>query len=269
MRASASSQLQLLEHGVVGRALGVARRVLLRVHRGHEDLLLVVGQAGGHVRQSEEDRVADDVEQRGGNQARPLPDHLAVLAATAVAPVLYRVVVGLADGELLKAVPLYPAVLVGTPELRPDLRREPVEQVEDGRGVAAEERPGEAEGLAAHVGEDAGGDALGAPSTLELMDLVADQQVEEALHPVLDVVGQRVAGRPGPVGLPEGSAAAGAGVLPAVQVGVRQRHAVLVHDLRRAVGAAGDAEGLPRLLVPYEPAPGDVAHRCITAGIQR
>ena len=88
------------------------------------------------------------------------------------------------------------------------------------------------------------------------MHLVADQQVEEPLHPVLDVVGQRIAGRAGPVGLPEGRAAAGAGVLAAVQVGVRQRHAVLVHDLRRAVGAAGDAEGLPRLLLPYEPAPG-------------
>ena len=196
------------------------------------------------------------MEQRGGNEARPLPDHLAVAAATAVAPVLHRVVVGLADGDLLEAVPLNPAVLVGTPELRPDLRREAVEQVEDGRGVAAEERPGEAEGLAAHVGEDARGDALGAPSPLELMHLVADQQVEEPLHPVLDVVGQRIAGRAGPVGLPEGSAAAGAGVLAAVQVGVRQRHAVLVHDLRRAVGAAGDAEGLPRLLLPYEPAPG-------------
>ena len=28
------------------------------------------------------------------------------------------------------------------------------------------------------------------PSPLELVHLVADQQVEEALHPVLDVVGQ-------------------------------------------------------------------------------
>ena len=85
----------------------------------------------------------------------------------------------------------------------------------------AEERPGEAEGLAADVGQDARGDALGAPSPLELVNFVAYQQVEEALHPVLDVVGQRVAGRAGPVGLPQGSAAAGAGVLPAVQVGVR------------------------------------------------
>ena len=84
------------------------------------------------------------------------------------------------------------------------------------------------------------------------MDLVADQQVEEALHPVLHVVRQRVAGGVGLVGLPQGAAAAGAGVLAAVQVGVRERHAVLVHDLRRAVGAAGDAEGLPRLLVPPE-----------------
>ena len=101
------------------------------------------------------------------------------------------------------------------------------------------------------------------------MDLITDQQVEEALHPVLHVVGQRVAGRAGLVGLPEGRAAAGAGVLAAAQVGVRQGHAVLVHDLRRAVGAAGDPERLARLLVPKEPAPGHVAQRCITAGIQR
>ena len=193
------------------------------------------------------------MEQGAGHEARPLPDHLAVLAAAAVAPVLHRVVVGLADGDLLEAVPLYPAVLVGAPELRPDLRREPVEKVEDGRGVAAQKGPCQAEGLAAHVCEDARGDALGASAPLELVNFVAYQQVEEALHPVLDVVGQWVAGWPGPVGLPQGGAAAGADMLPAVQVGVRQRHAVLVHDLRRAVGAAGDPEGLPRLLVPQEP----------------
>ena len=141
-------------------------------------------------------------------------------------------------------------MLVRPPELRPDLRGEPVEEVEDGRGVAAEEGPGQGEGLAANVGEDAGGDALGASSPLELMHLIAYEQVEEALHPVLHVVGQRIAGRAGPVGLPEGGAAVGAGVLPAVQVGVGEGHAVLVDDLRRAVGAAGDPEGLPRLLVP-------------------
>ena len=238
---------------VVGRALGVARRVLLLVHRGHEDLLLVVRQAGGNVRQSEEDGVPYDVEQGAGNETRPLPGDLAVAAPPAVAPVLHRVVVGLADGDLLEAVPLYPAVLVGAPELRPDLRREPVEQVEDGRGVPAEQRAGQAEGLAAHVCKDARSDALGRAAPLELMDLVTDKQVEEALHPVLDVIGQRVAGRAGPVGLPEGSVADGAGVLAAVQVGVGQGHAVLVHHLRRAVGAAGHPEGLPRLLVPQEP----------------
>ena len=128
--------------------------------------------------------------------------------------------------------------------------------MEDGRGVPSEQGSGQAEGLAANVGEDARGDALGRATSLELMDLVAYQQVEESFHPVLDVVGKRVAGGAGPVRLPEGGAAAGAGVLAAVQVGVRQGHAVLVHDLRRAVRAAGDAEGLPRLLLPYEPAPG-------------
>ena len=65
-----------------------------------------------------------------GHKARPLPHHLAVLAPPAEPPVLHRVVVGLADGVLLEAVPLYPAVLVGGAEVRPDLRAEPVEQVE-------------------------------------------------------------------------------------------------------------------------------------------
>ena len=89
------------------------------------------------------------------------------------------------------------------------------------------------------------------------MDLVSYQQVEEALHPVLDVVRKRVAGRAGPVGLPEGEAAAGAGVLAAVQVLVGEGNAVLVHDLSRAVGAAGNPERLARLLVPKKPALGD------------
>ena len=86
------------------------------------------------------------------------------------------------------------------------------------------------------------------------MDLVTDQQVEEPLHVVLHVVGQRVAGGAGLVRLPEGAAAAGAGVLPAVQVLVGEGNAVLVHDLGGAVGAAGNPERLPRLLVPKEPA---------------
>ena len=86
------------------------------------------------------------------------------------------------------------------------------------------------------------------------MHLVPDQQVEETLHPVLHVVGERVPAGAGGVGLPECRAAVGAAELPPGQVLVRQGHAVLVHDLRGADGAAGDAEGLPRLLVPYEPA---------------
>ena len=259
LRASLESlsqlQPQLLVHRGVGAALGVARRVLLGVHRGEQDLLGVVGQARRHVREPQEHRVADDVEEGGGHEARPLPDHLAELAPPAVAPVLHRVVV-LADGDLLEAVPLYPAVLVGALELRPEVRAEPVEQVEERRAVPSHQRPAEAEGLTAGVGEDAGGDALGGTPPLVLVDLVAYEQVEEALHPMLHVVGQRVAGGAGLVGLPEGRAAAGAGVLAAVQVGVRKGHAVLVHDLRRAAGAAGDPEGLPRLLVPQQPPPG-------------
>ena len=178
--------------------------------------------------------------QSAGHQARPLPGDLAVLAAPAVAPVLHRVVVVLPDGDLLEAVPLYPAVLVRPSELRANLRREPVEQVEDGRGVAAEKGPCQAEGLAAHVCKDAGGDALGAPSPLELVHLVGHEQVEEALHPVLDVVGQRVAGRAGPVRLPEGRAAAGAGVLPAVS---GRRPSVARRPCRRSAPCSRGSRG--------------------------
>ena len=113
---------QFLVHRVVGAALGVARRVLLRVHRGQEDLLVVVRKPRRHVGQPQEHGVADDVEEGRWDEARPLPHHLAELAPLAVAPVLHRVVVGLADGDLLEAVALYPAVLVGAPELCPDLR---------------------------------------------------------------------------------------------------------------------------------------------------
>ena len=120
------------------------------------------------------------MEEGAGHKARPLPDHLAVLAPPAVAPVLHRVVVGLADGVLLEAVPLNPAVLVGASEVRPDLRAEPVEQVKERTRIAAHQRPGQAEGLAADVGEDAGGDALGRAPALVLVHLIPDQQVEEA-----------------------------------------------------------------------------------------
>ena len=109
---------ELLEHLVVGRPLGVAGPVLLRVHAGHQDLLVVVRQARGHVGEAEEHGVPYDVEQRRRHQSRPLPHHLAEAAPPAVAPVLDGVVVGLADGDLLEAVALYPAVLVGPPELR-------------------------------------------------------------------------------------------------------------------------------------------------------
>ena len=94
------------------------------------------------------------------------------------------------------------------------------------------------------------------PLPLYSCTCVPDQQVEETLHPVLHVVGQRVAGGAGPVGLPEGRAAVGAGVLAAVQVLVGEGNAVLVHDLSRAVGAAGHPERLARLLVPNQPPPG-------------
>ena len=212
---------QLVEDVVVGPVLGVPDGVRLGVHGAEELLLLVGGQAGGHVGEPEEHGVAYQVEQRRGREARPLPHHLAVLAASAVPAVLHRVVVGLADGVLLEAVALYPAVLVGAPELRPDGGREPVEQVEQRARIASGQSAGQAEGLAAGVGEDARRDALGRTSPLIFMNLVAYKQVEEAPHPVLHVVGQRVSSRPGGVGLPQRRAAVGAGALPAGQVLVR------------------------------------------------
>ena len=57
-------------------------------------------------------------------------------------------------------------------------------------------------------------------------------------HAFLYLVGERVAFRPEVVGLPEVRATVGADTLAAIQVLVRQGHAVLVHDLgvtRRAV----------------------------------
>ena len=82
---------------------------------------------------------------------------------------------GLADAVLDEAVPVDPAAFLGAPELRPDLRAEPVEQVEERRAVAAHEGAAETEGLAAGVGEDAGGDALCGASALVLVHLVADE----------------------------------------------------------------------------------------------
>ena len=245
---------QFREHLVVGAALGVARRVLFGVHRREHHLFLVGRQPGCHVRQAQEDGVADDVEEGRGHEARPLPDHLAELAAPAVAPVLDGVVIGLSDGVLLEAVAGDPAALLGAPELRPDLGGEPVEEVEERRAVASHQGSGQAEGLAADIGQNTGGDALRRAAPLVLVDLVTDQQVEEAVHPVLNVVRKRVASGTGPVGLPEGRTAVGAGALSAVQVGIRQGDSVLVHDLRGAVGAAWHLERLPGLLVPQQPA---------------
>ena len=112
------------------------------------------------------------------------------------------------------------------------------------------------EGLAAGVGQHPGGDALGGAATLELMHLVRHHQVEEALHPVLHVIGQRVALGAGAVGLPQGGPAQVAVPPLAGEFLVGERHPVLVHDLGVAGGAAGHLEGLAGLLVPHQPAPG-------------
>ena len=129
-----------------------------------------------------------------------------------------------------------------------------MEEVEERARVSAHERAREAEGLAAGVGEDAGGDALGGAAALVLVDLVADQEVEEAPQVVLHIVGEGVALRPRAVRLPEGAAALVATPLAAGEVLLRQRQAVLVDDGDKAVRAAGHPEWLQRLLVPDEPA---------------
>ena len=62
------------------------------------------------------------MEEGGWGELRPLPHHLAVLAAVHDPPVLHRLVVVLAEGELLEAVPIDPTMLLGARELCPDLR---------------------------------------------------------------------------------------------------------------------------------------------------
>ena len=171
-------------------------------------------------------------------------------------PVLHRVVVGLADGVLLEAVPLNPAVLVGAPELRPELRAEPVEQVKERARIATCQSSCQGEGAAAGVGEDARCDALGGASSFVFVHLVCYEELEEPLHPLLDVVREWISLRPLGVGLPQGGAAPRAGAPLAPHLLGGEGHTVLVHDLAGADRAAGDPEGLPRLLVPDEPAPG-------------
>ena len=54
------SMPQGVEDLVVGLPLGDTRHVGLPVHRRHQHLLLVRGQARGHVREPQEDRAADE-----------------------------------------------------------------------------------------------------------------------------------------------------------------------------------------------------------------
>ncbi len=194
------------------------------------------------------------MEERCGGEPRALPDDLAVLPPAARAAVLEGLAVVAPDGVLDEAVALDPAALLAAPELPPDLRREPVEQVEERGGIPSHQGAAEGERLAAGVGEDAGGDALGGAPSLVFMRLVADEQVEKAPQVVLHVVGEGVALRPRGVRLPEGGAALVAGALPAPKIPQGQRQPVLVDDRLEAVRAAGHAEGLQRLLVPDEPA---------------
>ena len=57
-------------------------------------------------------------------------------------------------------------------EIVPDLRREPVEQVEQRRGVASGEGAGQCEHLAAGLGQVASGDALGGAPRFVFVELL-------------------------------------------------------------------------------------------------
>ena len=103
---------QLLEQFLVSGLLREAGRIRVGIHRREHDLLVVGGQAGCHVGQPQEHRVADEVEERGGGEARPLFNNLSVLAASAVAPILDRVAVVLPNGVLNETVPVDPPSLL-------------------------------------------------------------------------------------------------------------------------------------------------------------
>ena len=121
------------------------------------------------------------MEERGGSEAGPLAHHLAVAPPPAVAPVLDREVVALPVYRVLgEAVALDPAPLLGMLELGADLRGEPVEEVEEGAGIPSHQRAGQRERPAAGLREHARGDALRRTASLELVDLVAYEEVEEA-----------------------------------------------------------------------------------------
>lgn len=62
--------LEVEREVLVGRGLREAVQFGLVVQPDDLDLLLVRGQAGGDIRELEEERVADDVEQRRWGQSR-------------------------------------------------------------------------------------------------------------------------------------------------------------------------------------------------------
>ena len=196
--------------------------------------------------------MADQVEQGGRRQAGAFADHRAIAAPPAVPPIFQGLVGRPADAVLDEAVAGDPAGLFVVPELRPQGRREPVEQVEEGAGIAAGQRASEGQGGAAGVGQNTGGNPLRGAAALVLVDLVGDQQVEPARHTLLDVVGERIAAGAGAVGLPEGGPTVVAGTLAPRQLCVRQRHAVGVHHLRSTDRAARHTERFPRGLVPQQ-----------------
>ena len=86
------------------------------------------------------------------------------------------------------------------------------------------------------------------------MDLVAYEEVEEAGHPVLDIIRQRIALWAGVIRLPQGGATRGACAPPARQVAEGEGHAVGIENRGVTVRAAGHPEGLAGCLVEDEPA---------------
>ena len=88
-----------------------------------------------------------------------------------------------------EAVAGHPLVVAFVEEPLPHFGVKAVEQVEQGGGVPAHHGSGEGKGLAAVLGQDAGGYALPGVLLLVFVLFVGDEQVEEAAHFLFDVPG--------------------------------------------------------------------------------
>ena len=103
---------------------------------------------------------------------------------------------------------------------------------------------------------------------LVLVHLVADEQVEEPLQPVLHVVREGVALRPRGVRLPEGGAALVAGALPAGEILHGQGQPSLSTIGAKQSGQQGTRNG-SRVSSSRTSLPSTAAQRSTTAGSQR